>query len=74
MGRYNLDVADPDSVPTVLETVANFYRESAGELESAWQDRYAGKIWEDFAQILDRAAEQCRKALAKRGFRQGDKP
>ena len=68
LDRYNLDVVDPDSVPIVLETVANFYRESAGELEGAWQDRYAGKIWEDFARILDRAAQSCRKALDKRGF------
>ena len=66
--RYNLDVADPDSVPIVLETVANFYRESAGELEGAWQDKQCGKIWEDFARILDRAAQSCRKALDKRGF------
>ncbi len=65
---YDLDVADPDSVPNVLETVANHYRESAGELESAWQDKYAGKIWEDIAGILERAAQSCRRALAKRGF------
>lgn len=68
LDRYNLDVADPDSVPIVLETVANFYRESAGELEGAWQDKQCGKVWEDFARILDRAAQSCRKALDKRGF------
>ena len=43
MDRYNLDVADPDSVPTVLEAVATFYRESASELESAWQDKRCGQ-------------------------------
>jgi hypothetical protein len=64
--RYNLDVAAPEDVPIVLETVANFYRESASELAGAWQDQGAGKVWEDFAKILDRAAESCRKAIAKR--------
>lgn len=66
--RYNLDVAAPEEVPIVLETVANFYRESAAELESAWQDRSAGKVWDDFATILECAAESCRKALIRRGF------
>jgi hypothetical protein len=64
--RYNLDVATPDDVPVVLETVANHYRESASELASAWQDRTAGKVWEDIARILDRAAESCRKSIRNR--------
>ena len=63
---YDLDVATPEEVPTVLETVANRYRESADELSSAWQDGNAGKVWADFATILDRAAESCRKAISKR--------
>ena len=66
--RYNLDVATPEDVPVVLETVANYYRESAGELQNAWQDANAGKIWSDFATILDRAAKSCLAALQKRGF------
>jgi hypothetical protein len=64
--RYNLDVSTPDDVPVILETVANHYRESAAELASAWTDPTAGKIWEDFARILDRAAESCRKAMRNR--------
>lgn len=66
LDRYNLDVDAPEKVPIVLETVANYYRESASELASAWQEKSAGKIWDDFARILDRAAQQCRKAVAKR--------
>ena len=63
---YNLDVAAPEEVPAILETVADHYRESASELSSAWQDGNAGKVWADFATILDRAAESCRKAISKR--------
>ena len=64
--HYNLDVATPEEVPVILETVAKHYRESAVELSSAWQDHNAGKVWTDFATILDRAAESCRKAITKR--------
>jgi hypothetical protein len=66
--RYNLDVDSPEKVLTVLETVANFYRASAEELQADWQDKSAGAIWGDFATILDRAAQSCRKALDKRGL------
>lgn len=64
--RYNLDVETPEEVSVILENVATLYRESQGELSSAWQDPSAGKVWEDFARILERAAESCRKAIAKR--------
>ena len=63
---YDLDVATPEEVPAILEAIANQYRESAGELSSAWQDGNAGKVWGDVATILDRAAESCRKAISKR--------
>ena len=63
---YKLDVATPEEVPAVLEAIADRYRESADELLSAWQDDNAGKVWNDFATILDRAAESCRRAITKR--------
>ena len=63
---YNLDVATPEEVPAALEAIANHYRESADELFSAWQDDNAGKVWIDFATILDRAAESCRRAITRR--------
>jgi hypothetical protein len=43
--RYNLEVEKPEQVPVVLETVANFYRETG---------------WTDLATILDSAARSCR--------------
>jgi hypothetical protein len=63
---YDLDVATPEEVSAVLEAIADHYRESASELAGAWQDDGAGKVWSDFATILDRAAESCRKAISKR--------
>ena len=63
---YNLDVATPEEVPSILDAVADHYRESAITLMGAWQDDSAGKVWGDFATILDRAAESCRKAISKR--------
>lgn len=63
---YDLDVATPEEVPAILETIANHYRESASELSSAWQDGNAGKVWSDFATILNLAADSCRKAIAKK--------
>jgi hypothetical protein len=68
LDRYNLDVESPDQVPIVLETVANYYCESQAELATAWQDESAGKVWGDFARILDRAAKSCRNAMVKRGL------
>ncbi len=63
---YDLDVATLEEVPAILEAIANHYRESASELASAWQDGNAGKVWHDFATILDRAADSCRKAISRR--------
>jgi hypothetical protein len=63
---YDLDVATPEEVPAVLDAIADHYRESAITLMSAWQDDSAGKVWGDFATILDRAADFCRKAISRR--------
>jgi len=65
--KYSLDVDAPDRVPAVLETIADRYRESVYDLQAAWGDK-SGEIWGDFARILDRAADQCKRALEKRGF------
>jgi hypothetical protein len=52
----------------MLRRIADMFNESATELSSAWQDNEAGKVWGDFARIMERAAEQCAKARAKRGL------
>jgi hypothetical protein len=66
MKLYSLDVAAPEDVAKVLASVADHYRESSADLAGAWQDASAGKLWADFAQILDRAAVACRKAVKNR--------
>ena len=64
---YDLGDCDtPEKVPVILANAAEAFRDSAAELQGAWQDQNAGKVWADFATILDRAAESCRKAIAKR--------
>ena len=55
---FDLDVDSPGKVGDVLRHVAQAYRESASELQSAWQDRTL-RVWDKLADVLDRAANQC---------------
>jgi hypothetical protein len=67
--RKSTDLANcaaPEDVEVMLSRIADIYNESATELSSAWQDDQAGKVWGDFARIMECAAEQCAKARAKR--------
>lgn len=57
----DLDVEAPDQVANVLRQAAQEYYESAGELEAAWQDKYAGKPWTAIAKILEAAADKIDK-------------
>ena len=69
--RKSTDLADaaaPEEVEVTLSRIADMFNESATELSSAWQDNQAGKVWGDYAKIMERAAEQCAKARAKRGL------
>jgi hypothetical protein len=61
----DLDVATPEEVSAVLRAVAEKYRESQGELQSTWQDQQAGRVWAKLAAILERAADQADKAVAR---------
>jgi acyl-CoA reductase-like NAD-dependent aldehyde dehydrogenase len=63
MADLDLDVDTPEKVAEVLRRAAQRFYESAGELESAWQDKNAGKVWERMARILERAADSCEGAL-----------
>lgn len=66
---YDLNVDAPEKFPAVLENVAEHYRQSHAELSAGWQETSAGRIWADFAAILDRAAKSARKALERSGYR-----
>lgn len=61
----DLDVATPTQVAQVLRAAADKFNESMGELQSAWQDEQAGRVWGEFAKILNRAADQADKACGK---------
>ena len=58
----------PEHVEQILRNIADSFNEATTELSAAWQDQNAGKVWADFARIMERAAEQCAKARAKRGL------
>lgn len=69
--RKSTDLADcaaPEEAEAMLRRIADMFSESATELSSAWQDNQAGKVWADYARILERAAGSCAKARAKRGL------
>ena len=69
--RKSTDLADcvaPEEVEPMLRRIADMFNEAATELSSAWQDNQAGKVWGDFARIMERAADQCAKARPKRGL------
>ena len=63
VGDLDLDVDTPENVPGVLRAAAQEYLESELELEGAWQDKQAGKVWAKIAKILERAADQIDKLL-----------
>ncbi|HEU4985376.1 MAG TPA: hypothetical protein VFT58_07020 [Nitrososphaera sp.] len=57
----NLDLEHPDQVADVLRAAAEQYHDAASELESAWQDKDAGRPWSKIAAILERAAASIDK-------------
>jgi hypothetical protein len=46
---------------------AEEYAESSSELQSAWQDKNAGKIWERIARELERAAVRIEQICNQEG-------
>ena len=55
--------AAPEAIPTVLRFAADKMLEQAAELESAWQDKNAGKPWGMIALELQRAADRIESKL-----------
>lgn len=56
--RFDLDVSSPDKVAAVLRNTAQRYYEDALELQTAWQDPSAGRIWSKIARVLEQAADR----------------
>jgi hypothetical protein len=61
------DYDTPESAAAAVYDAAQQMAEDASELQSAWQDRNAGKIWEKFSRILERAAAAMQKEI-DRGY------
>ena len=59
---FSLDVDSCEDVPTVLKTAADDYRITAAMVELCQEERQLG-LWAALADILDHAAESCRKAI-----------
>jgi hypothetical protein len=59
----DLDVATPEELPQVLRRAAEQFAQSESELQSAWTDPNAGRVWREFSKILERAAKSADKAI-----------
>jgi len=62
-GDLDLDVDSPEEVAEILRNAAREYEEATLELESAWQEKEAGKIWGKIAKILEQAAAKIEKIV-----------
>lgn len=60
-----LSIQSPESLAETLRAVADKYREDAMQLQSAWQDDAAGKVWTIAADNLDRTAHVIEKYWRK---------
>jgi hypothetical protein len=61
------DPAAPDGIPDVLRTAADKMREATTELQGAWQDKSAGKVWERIAKELERCATRVEQIINQEG-------
>ena len=51
----------PEDAIGVLRRAASKFYEDAGMLQSAWQDKQAGKFWTKLARDLERLADKAEK-------------
>lgn len=60
-----LSVQSPDQLVAMLRATATQYREDAADLQAAWQDLEAGRIWVRAATKLEATADYLEKQWAK---------
>jgi hypothetical protein len=65
MKNTDLNVAAPEQFAQALRNAAELFAESQSELQSAWQDDNAGRVWLELAKVCERAAAQADKACAR---------
>lgn len=54
----------PDQVAYILRNAAQAYRESQGDLQAAWQDPAAGRVWPKIAKRLEKLADELDRITA----------
>ena len=68
MRRNNQDLGEaehPEQVPVVLRNAAQAMYEAEGELQAAWQDKHAGRVWHELGKVLDACADKAEKVVEK---------
>ena len=60
--------ASPNKIADVLRNAAQKMYEDARELEAAWQDSEAGRVWHRIARELDRTANRVEQICNQSGF------
>lgn len=65
MKTMNINVNAPNQLADVLREAADAMRESRASLQIEWCDEDAGRVWEELAKILDRAAASTDRAVKK---------
>ena len=55
------EVATPEDAIQQMRDAAQAYNEAAAELQAAWQDDDAGKVWEILAYDLEAAADRAQE-------------
>jgi hypothetical protein len=64
MSPHSTDLHDAATVAEtvrILRNAAQAYLETISDLQSAWQDKNAGKVWARVAKELERAADRIAK-------------
>lgn len=61
------DPATPEDIPQIMRNAAQKMREQTGELQSAWQDAGAGRVWTSIAKELEKSADRIAR-IAARGY------
>lgn len=67
MPVIDLDVDTPEKVSRALRRAAQAYYEAEGDLQAAWTDRTAGRVWRELGKVLDRAADAAERTVQRWG-------
>lgn len=63
--RLNDLLETPEDFCDLMAELSQLCGESESELQSAWTDPHAGRVWREFGKIADRAAASAQRAIDK---------